>query len=73
MDANQLICAQCDGTRFPEGMLIFYCHCCQRYIHPGCWRAHIKGHSESQPELPAEQLEPRRGKIGSYGIIQWEK
>ncbi len=71
MSSIQYICGQCQGTNFPEGMFLYHCPLCQMHIHPGCWDAH-KQHHQTQGEPMADQLEPRRGKISAYGIIQWD-
>lgn len=70
MSPVQYLCGQCQGTNFPEGMYINYCPVCQAYIHPGCWEAHVTHHHE-QGEIASTHIEPRRGKISAYGIIQW--
>lgn len=72
MSPVQYTCGQCQGTRFPEGMYIYWCSLCKTYIHPGCWEAHLAQHSEEQPSGAAAHREPRRGKISAYGIIQWD-
>ncbi len=72
MNPVQYSCGQCQGGNFPEGMIIFHCSACQAYIHPGCWDTHVRRHVNEQQTLPSEQLEPRRGKIRAYGIIQWD-
>jgi hypothetical protein len=64
-------CGQCQGTRFPEGMRLHQCPVCQALIHPGCWEAHVAVHSQ-RDNITAENLTPRRGIIGAYGIIQWD-
>jgi hypothetical protein len=70
MSSVQYICGQCKGTNFPEGMLIYFCPLCKTSIHPGCWDAHEKRHQELG-DMTSDHLEPRRGKISAYGIIQW--
>ena len=71
MSPVQYSCGQCQGINFPEGMIVFFCPLCKTYIHPGCWDAHVGRHRESK-EASSDQLEPRRGKISAYGIIQWD-
>jgi hypothetical protein len=51
-------------------MYINSCPVCQAYIHPGCWEAHAAQHQQ-QGERASTHIEPRRGKISAYGIIQW--
>ena len=70
MSSTQYICGHCQGTNFPEGMFLYACPLCKTYIHPGCWEAHTK-HHQARGDLTSDQIEPRRGKISAYGIIQW--
>lgn len=72
MSPIQYCCGQCQGTRFPEGMCIFWCPLCQSYVHPGCWEAHAERHIHESDSGVAAHPEPRRGKISAYGIIQWD-
>ena len=65
-------CGECQGTNFPEGMFVYVCPLCKTYIHPGCWDSHAKHHADPQGDVSLEPLIPRRGKIGAYGIIQWD-
>ncbi len=65
-------CGQCQGTHFPEGIFIFFCPLCHTHIHPGCWDAHVRRHTQEEDTLSSNQLEPRRGKVSAYGIIQWD-
>jgi hypothetical protein len=64
-------CGQCQGARFPEGMYVYHCSACQTHIHPGCWEAHVTDHRQ-HGDITSDHLEPRRGKISAYGIIQWD-
>lgn len=72
MSPVQYVCGQCQGTNFPEGMYIFFCPVCKTNIHPGCWDAHVRRHKQEHENMASDQLEPRRGKISAYGIIQWD-
>lgn len=72
MSPGDFCCAECQGKQFPEGMYIFCCPVCQAYIHPGCWEAHAARHWKDLERTSEEALSPRRGKIRSYGIIQWD-
>lgn len=65
-------CGHCQGTQFPEGMFVCQCPVCRAYLHPGCWEAHAAFHRQRE-DITAEHLTPRRGKIGAYGIIQWDQ
>ncbi len=72
MNTMQYTCGQCEGTNFPGGMFIFFCPVCKTSIHPGCWDAHARRHTQDHETLFSDQLKPRRGKISAYGIIQWD-
>ena len=72
MNPIQYLCGQCKGANFPEGMNVFFCPLCKTYIHPGCWDTHVGRHAEDQGKVSSDHLEPRRGKISAYGIIQWD-
>ncbi len=69
--AGTYTCGQCQGTRFPEGMFLYHCPVCQAHIHPGCWDVHVAVHRQ-HGDITSDHLEPRRGKISAYGIIQWD-
>ena len=72
MNSIQYICGQCKGIKFPEGMFIYFCPLCKIHIHPGCWDTHVRQHTAEQETMSLDDLEPRRGKISAYGIIQWD-
>lgn len=69
--AVMYMCGQCRGPQFPEGMSVYHCPTCQTHIHPGCWDAHVTTHRQ-HGDITSDHLEPRRGKISAYGIIQWD-